>query len=117
MSLIAIARIAAVPVSSWLITMLAFDADYRADNIFAVPDAVFSLLLLVGAVLPARTAVPALTVGYLFGSGVITIAALDRLQQGETGLGLLDFAIAGLYLAVAFLLITRSARVLTPRGA
>ncbi|WP_039823512.1 hypothetical protein [Nocardia testacea] len=63
-----------------------------------------------GAVLPARTAVPALTVGYLFGSGVITIAALDRLQQGETGLGLLDFAIAGIYPAVAFLLITRSAR-------
>jgi uncharacterized BrkB/YihY/UPF0761 family membrane protein len=107
MSLITLARIAAVPVSSWLILMLTFDPGYRADNMFAVPDAAFSLLLLVGAVLPTHTAVPALIVGYLFGSGVITIAALDRFQQGQTGQGVLNLAIVAMYLAVALLLIVR----------
>ncbi|MBF6232977.1 hypothetical protein [Nocardia farcinica] len=114
MSPITIARIAAVPVSSWLIIMLTFDADYRTDNMFAVPDAAFSLLLLIGAALPARTAVPTLTVGYLFGAGVITIAALDRFQHGQSAQGVVDVVIVGVYLAVALGLITRAGRVSTP---
>ncbi|MGI5219168.1 hypothetical protein [Nocardia sp. CA-290969] len=65
--------------------------------------------------LPIRIAVPALTVGYLFGSGVITIAALDRFEQGQTGQGMLNLAIAGAYLILALLLILRSAAVPTPR--
>ncbi|MEU4837241.1 hypothetical protein [Nocardia testacea] len=117
MSLVTLARIAAVPVSSWLIAMLTFDADYRADNMFAVPDTAFSLLLLVAAVLPVRIAVPALTVGYLFGSGVITIAALDRFEQGQSGQGGLNLAIAGAYLVLALLLILRSRPVPSPRRA
>ncbi|WP_280397835.1 hypothetical protein [Nocardia carnea] len=117
MSLITVARIAAVPVSSWLIIMLTIDADYRADNMFAVPDAAFSLLLLVGAALPVRIAAPALTVGYLFGSGVITIAALDRFEQSQTSQGVLNLAIAGAYLVLALLLILRSAPAPRPHGA
>ncbi|MEU2174974.1 MULTISPECIES: hypothetical protein [Nocardia] len=69
-------RVIAVPVSVWLIAALAFNADYRADNIFALPDAAFSLLLLIAAALPTRPAVPTLITGFLFGAGVITVAAL-----------------------------------------
>ncbi|WP_030158168.1 hypothetical protein [Glycomyces sp. NRRL B-16210] len=98
------ARILALPVSLVLIWWLASDADYRSDNIFALPDLAFSLLLVVAAFLPRRAAVPLLTVGFYFGSGVITVAAFERLAGGDTGPGVLNFAIAALYLATALVL-------------
>lgn len=102
--MVLLARIAALPVSLVLIWWLAFDADYRADNIFALPDLAFSILLVVAAFLPRRAAVPLLAVGFYFGSGVITVAAFERLAQGETGPGTLNFAIVAVYLAMALLL-------------
>ncbi|WP_280396685.1 hypothetical protein [Nocardia carnea] len=101
------ARVAAVPVSLWLIVLLIADPAYRADNIYAVPDFTFSLLLLTAAFLPTRIAVPAMITGFLFGAGVITIAALDRFDQGQTPQGILNLAIVALYLATAALLIRR----------
>lgn len=98
------ARVLALPVSLILVWWLATDADYRSDNIFALPDLAFSLLLIVAAFLPRRAAVPLLTVGFYFGSGVITVAAFERLAQSETGPGTLNFAIAAIYLAMALIL-------------
>ncbi|NNH70004.1 hypothetical protein HLB23_09030 [Nocardia uniformis] len=113
MSLLTVARIAAIPVSVWLIAALTFNADYRMDNIFAVPDFSFSLVLLVAAFLPRRFAEPALMAGFYFGSGVITIAALNRLDQGETGQTVLNLAIAATYLALALSLTVASGRMRT----
>ncbi|MBF6299539.1 hypothetical protein IU459_18615 [Nocardia amamiensis] len=110
MSLNTVARVCAIPVSLWLITALIVDADYRADNIFAAPDFTFSLVLLIAAFLPWRLAAPALTAGYFFGSGVITVAALDRFDHGESAQGTLDLIIAAVYLTVALLLVLRSKR-------
>ncbi|MFC4375171.1 hypothetical protein ACFO5K_13810 [Nocardia halotolerans] len=111
MSLIVIARIAAIPVSVWLIAALTFNAEYRTDNIFAVPDFAFSLVLVVAAFLPRRIAEPALTAGFFFGSGVITIAALERLDHGQSGQAVLNLVIAAVYSALALLLVTaRSGR-------
>lgn len=102
------ARIIAVPVSLWLLAALAVDADYRADNIFALPDAAFSLVLLISAVLPARLAVPGLTAGFFFGSGVVTVAAVDRFTRDEPAQGILDLVIAAIYLGIAARLLTRA---------
>lgn len=114
MPLITIARITAVPVSVWLITALTFNADYRTDNIFAVPDFAFSLLLLVAAVLPRRFAVPALITGFYFGSGVITIAALERFDLGQPAQGTLNLVIVAAYLTVAVLLTLDHGRMRMP---
>ncbi|MGK8523857.1 hypothetical protein ACRS6B_20970 [Nocardia asteroides] len=114
MSLSTIARACAVPVSLWLMAALAFDPGYRADNIFAVPDFTFSLLLLIAAFLPWRIALPSLTAGYFFGSGVITIAAFDRFHEGQPIQGAIDSVIAAIYLSVASLLILRTVRTRTP---
>ncbi|BCK55227.1 hypothetical protein [Nocardia wallacei] len=102
------ARIIAVPVSLWLLVALAFDADYRADNIFALPDAAFSLVLLISAALPARLAVPGLTAGFFFGSGVVTVAAVDRFARAEPAQAILDLVVAAIYLGVAAGLVTRA---------
>lgn len=111
-----VARLIAVPVSLWLVAALIFNADYRADNIFAVPDLVFSLVLLVGAALPAAAAGPVLITGFLFGSGVITIAALERLQQNETPRAILNFAIVAVYLITAVALIQRRSGAVPTAG-
>ncbi|MEV6324991.1 hypothetical protein AB0M45_28000 [Nocardia sp. NPDC051787] len=110
MSLNAVARVCAIPVSLWLITALILNADYRADNIFAAPDFTFSLVLLIAAFLPWRFAIPALTAGYFFGSGVITVAALDRFDHGESPQGTINLIIAAVYLTVALLLVLRVGR-------
>jgi hypothetical protein len=107
---ITFARITAVPVSVWLIAALTFNADYRADNIFTGPDFAFSLVLLVAAFLPRRIAEPALIAGFYFGAGVITVAALDRLDHGETGQTALNLAIAAAYLCIALVLALRRGR-------
>lgn len=107
------ARIVAVPVSLWLLAVLAVDADYRADNIFALPDAAFSLVLLISAVLPARLAVPGLTAGFFFGSGVVTVAAVDRFARDEPAQAILDLVVAAVYLGVAAWLVAR----VSPRAA
>ncbi|WP_159843829.1 hypothetical protein [Nocardia sp. CY41] len=104
---ILLARVIAVPVSLWLIAALAVNADYRADNIFALPDAAFSLLLLIAAALPTRPAVPALITGFLFGAGVITVAALDRFDRTDTPQGILNLVVAAVYLTCAVLLMRR----------
>lgn len=104
MSLLTLARIVAVPVSAWLIIALTVNPDYRADNIFAVPDFTFSLLLLIAAFLPRRLATPALLAGFYFGAGVITIAALERFELGQAPQGWLNLTIAALYVTVAALL-------------
>ncbi|MGK8486575.1 hypothetical protein [Nocardia asiatica] len=104
---ILLARVIAVPVSLWLIAVLAFNPDYRADNIFALPDAAFSLLLLIAAALPARAALPALIAGFLFGAGVITVAALDRFDRDNTPQGILNLVIAAIYVLSAVLLMRR----------
>ncbi|NEW34399.1 hypothetical protein GV791_17805 [Nocardia cyriacigeorgica] len=114
MPTIMFARIAAVPVSAWLIIQLTFDAGYRADNIFAAPDFAFSLVLLIAAFLPTRIAVPALTAGFFFGSGVITVAALDRFDRAQVGAGVLDLVIAAIYLVCAGLLVSRVPRRMAP---
>ncbi|WP_040836378.1 hypothetical protein [Nocardia brevicatena] len=115
MSLIA-ARIVAVPVSVWLVGAPIFDADYRADSIFAAPDLVFSLVLLVGAALPTATSVPVLITGFLFGSGVVTIAALERLDHNETPQAILDFVVAAVYLVTAVTLIHRRSETVPTAG-
>ncbi|WP_157172211.1 hypothetical protein [Nocardia pneumoniae] len=114
MSVNTVARVCAIPVSVWLIIALIVDADYRADNIFAAPDFTFSLVLLIAAFLPWRFAIPALTAGYFFGSGVITVAALNRFDHGESGQGILDLIIAAVYLTVASLLVLRVERASAP---
>lgn len=117
MSLITIARIAAIPVSVWLIAALTLDAEYRTDNIFAVPDFAFSLVLVVAAFLPRRIAEPTLTAGFFFGSGVITIAALERLDQGQVGQAVLNLVIVAVYSTLALLLVTaRGGREATGPG-
>ncbi|MFC4123990.1 hypothetical protein [Nocardia rhizosphaerae] len=116
MSPLTIARILAVPVSAWLIIALIVNADYRADNIFAVPDFTFSLLLLIAAFLPRRLATPSLLAGFYFGSGVITIAALDRFDHGQAPQGILNLIIAAAYLATALLLTLDHRRALAPAG-
>ncbi|PXX70846.1 hypothetical protein DFR70_101267 [Nocardia tenerifensis] len=117
MPTITFARIAAVPVSVWLIAALIFNAAYRTDNIFAGPDFAFSLVLLVAAFLPRRIAEPALTAGFYFGAGVITIAALNRLDQGETGQSALNLAIAAAYLSLALVLTLRRGKASEGRHA
>ncbi|MBF6090096.1 hypothetical protein [Nocardia cyriacigeorgica] len=114
MSTIVFARIAAVPVSAWLIVQLTVDAGYRADNIFAAPDVAFSTVLLIAAFLPTRSAVPVLTAGFFFGSGVITVAALDRFHREQAGAGVLDLVIAAVYLTCAVLLSARALRRIEP---
>ncbi|NEW26865.1 hypothetical protein [Nocardia cyriacigeorgica] len=116
MPTIMFARIAAVPVSAWLIAQLTFDTTYRTDNIFAAPDFVFSLVLLIAAFLPARIALPALTAGFFFGSGVITVAALDRFHRAQFGAGILDLVIAAIYLTCAAFLVARTIRRIEPAG-
>ncbi|WP_454198280.1 hypothetical protein [Nocardia sp. Marseille-Q1738] len=106
----AVARVCAIPVSLWLITALIVDADYRADNIFAAPDFTFSLVLLIAALLPWRFAIPALTAGYFFGSGVITVAAFNRFDRGESSQATINLIIAAVYLTVALLLVLRVGR-------
>ncbi|MBF6101479.1 hypothetical protein [Nocardia cyriacigeorgica] len=114
MSTIVFARIAAVPVSAWLIAQLTVDAGYRAGNIFAAPDLAFSTVLLIAALLPTRSAVPVLTAGFFFGSGVITVAALDRFHREQIGAGVLDLVIAAIYLTCAVLLSARALRRIEP---
>ncbi|MEU2030822.1 hypothetical protein [Nocardia amamiensis] len=109
-----VARVCAIPVSLWLITALIVDADYRADNIFAAPDFTFSLVLMIAAFLPWRSAAPALTAGYFFGSGVITVAALNRFDHGESAQGTVNLIIAAVYLTVALLLVLRIKRTPAP---
>ncbi|UAK30849.1 hypothetical protein K8O92_23605 [Nocardia asteroides] len=110
MTLIDVARACAIPVSLWLLATLILDPGYRANNIFAAPDFGFSLVLLIAAFLPRRTALPSLMAGYFFGSGVITIAALDRFYRSESVRGIVDSIIAATYLSVALLLFHRIGR-------
>ncbi|WP_159930205.1 MULTISPECIES: hypothetical protein [Nocardia] len=110
MTLINVARACAIPVSLWLPATLILDPGYRANNIFAAPDFGFSLVLLIAAFLPRRTALPSLMAGYFFGSGVITIAALDRFYRSESVRGIVDSIIAATYLSVALLLFHRIGR-------
>ncbi|WP_330232261.1 hypothetical protein OHA40_07055 [Nocardia sp. NBC_00508] len=114
MSLNTAARVCAIPISLWLITALTADADYRANNIFAAPDFTFSLVLLIAAFLPWRLASPALTAGFFFGSGVITVAAINRFDHGEATQGITNLIIAAVYLTVALLLVLRVERTPSP---
>lgn len=104
MTVVLAARLLALPVSLFLIWRLTFDADYRSDNIFAVPDYAFSVLLVVAAFLPKRAAVPLLAIGFYFGSGVVTAAAFGRLAAAETGNAVVNFAVVVVYMAVALML-------------
>ncbi|RBO90192.1 hypothetical protein [Nocardia puris] len=110
MNLLTMARIAAVPVSLWLLIALIANPEYRTHNIFTVPDFGFSLYLLAVAALPTRIAAPALTAGFCFGAGVITVAAIDRFDRGDTAQGALNLLIVAAYLVVATLLLRRQAR-------
>ncbi|WP_024805504.1 hypothetical protein [Nocardia sp. BMG51109] len=102
---VVLARILAVPVSVWLPATL--DAGYRADNIFALPDAAFSPVPPVAAVAPTRLAAPALTAGFFFGSGVITVAPPTGFARDEFAQGVLDLVVAAGYLGAAALLVAR----------
>ncbi|WP_157555454.1 hypothetical protein [Nocardia crassostreae] len=46
-----------------------------------------------------------MTSGFLFGAGVITVAAIDRFDHGETPQGILNLVIVAIYLATAVLLL------------
>jgi peptidoglycan/LPS O-acetylase OafA/YrhL len=75
---------------------------FSGDNAFLVPDLVLCALLLAGAVLPARQAIPTLTLAYPLAAGVIGTAVADRVVDDEfNGLTVL-VAVVCLVMAVLF---------------
>ncbi|THV39686.1 hypothetical protein [Glycomyces buryatensis] len=96
-----ISRIVAVAVCAPLAAQLAFDADYRADNIFAIPDAIGCAVLLVSAVLPAKRAEVGLTAGLGYMGGVVMVAAFGRIDSGDTFNAVLNFVIAAVFTVLA----------------
>ncbi|TKG71730.1 MULTISPECIES: hypothetical protein [Prauserella] len=116
MGLLTSARIVAVAVSVPTFGVLFLNDGFRADNLFLVPDLVLCALLLVGAVLPTRTAQPVLTFGFGFAAGVITTAVFSYVARGALDEGLPTVVVACACVVMATLLARRS-RLPAWRGA
>ncbi|SFB05137.1 hypothetical protein SAMN05216266_10456 [Amycolatopsis marina] len=76
-------RVAAVAVSVPTFLYLFPNDRFRSDNLFLVPDLVLCVVLIVGAFLPARQAVPVLGFGFAFAGGVIGTAVSSYVARGS----------------------------------
>jgi hypothetical protein len=75
----------AVGVPTFLVLLLG--GGVRPDNLFLVPDLLLCGGLVLGAVLPARGAVPLLRAAFGFATGVITAAVFSYVARGALDKG------------------------------
>jgi hypothetical protein len=99
--IILFSRVVAVAVCAPLAALILFNAEYRSDNIFAVPDLIGCAVLLTAAFLPARRAQPVFAVGFGYMAGVITVATFGRLDNGDTANVVLNGVIVVVFAALA----------------
>lgn len=65
------------------------------DNPFLVPDLLFPIVLLVGALLPSRIAPPVLLAGFAMESGVILVSFCTHLTKDKFDVGNLALFLVG----------------------
>ncbi|WP_125777404.1 hypothetical protein [Antribacter gilvus] len=77
------ARVVAAIQATVMAVFLAASGALRADNPFAVPDALLTLLLAVAACLPARWAAPSLIFSFALAVGVWTVSLSHYAVRGD----------------------------------
>ena len=79
------ARILAAVIGVATVAFLFILGNVRADNLFLMPDLLFSAVLVVAALLPERHARPALLVGFAVATGVLLTSVSSYNVRGELG--------------------------------
>lgn len=104
-----IARVIAVIMAGVMTVYFATREDVRTfDNMFLIPDITFPLVLLAGAFLSQRYAVPVLLAGFSMEAGVILVSFFKHLVGGRFDIA--NFIIVIVAAAMAIVLIRRVAR-------
>ncbi|WP_133175331.1 hypothetical protein [Sphingomonas oleivorans] len=80
-------RIVAVGTAAGTVAFLFVGDNWRATNIFLVPDLIVCAVLIAGSLLPSPRMFPALLLAFGMGVGVFATATADYLVQGRFGIG------------------------------
>lgn len=83
--ILTLSRVVAALVGVGTFVFLFLYDSWHADNLFLVPDLVLCLVLLVGAVLPARLARPGLLFGFGLAAGVLMTSVASYAVRGAFG--------------------------------
>lgn len=103
-----LARVVAVIMAGVMTVYFATREDVRTfENMFLIPDITFPIILLVGAFLSQRYAVPVLLAGFSMEAGVILVSFFKHLVGGRVDIANLIIVLAAA--AMAIMLIRRIA--------
>ncbi len=112
--MIKVGRVVAVVVGVATFVFLFIRGNWRADNLFLVPDLILSAGLIAAAVVPRRWARTALLLGFGIGAGVLMTSVSSYAVRGEIGFASLAGAVA--CAAVGTLLLQRDREVVRGRA-
>lgn len=96
-----LARVSAVVIGVGTVAFLFILGNVRADNLFLVPDLLFSAVLVTAALLPDRLARPALVLGFALAAGVLITSVSSYNVRGELGTFSLIGLVPSVVLAIA----------------
>lgn len=96
--IVTIARVIALLLSGTTFVFLFLHGSFRADNLFLWPDLALCAALLVAAVLPTRSAGPALLLAFGISTGVLMASVGSYAVRGEIGVA----SLIGLIIGAAF---------------
>ncbi|MCA2217853.1 hypothetical protein [Jidongwangia harbinensis] len=103
MTVLTIGRLGAVAISVTTFGFLFLRDNWRADNLFLVPDLVLCAVLAVAAALPARAAAPALLGAYAFTAGVLATSVSSFAVDGRVGYASLAGLVAATFMTLVLL--------------
>jgi hypothetical protein len=78
-------RIVAVTISVVTFAFFFIHDTFRLDNVFFVPDVLLCLVLIIGAVIPQRQAVPLLLASFGAAGGIFSVSVASYAVRGEFG--------------------------------
>lgn len=100
MTLLTLARVIAVVVSTGTLAFLFLNGSWRSDNLFLVPDLILCALLIIAAAIPGPRAEPVLIFAFGVSAGVFATSVSSYAIQGQLGAASLVGAITAGVLAV-----------------
>ncbi|GAA1981168.1 hypothetical protein GCM10009718_17730 [Isoptericola halotolerans] len=101
-------RAVALALSAATFAFLFIHDTFRLDNLFLVPDLLLCLVLVIGALLPRRSARPVLLAGFAAAAAVFSVSVASYAVRGDLGLA----SLLGVVLSLAMVvLLTRALAV------